>query len=77
MAIGPDKRLRGYFHGSSACLSALYRAERYQEMVDIVKVDAIWPYKRWAVTALAAMGNKAEAVRYAESCRGPWTALLR
>jgi hypothetical protein len=72
-ALSPDKELRGFFHGTSACLSALYRAQRYMEIVDILSVDAIWSYKRWAVKALAALGGKAEAVRYAESCRGPWT----
>ncbi len=73
MALSPDPALHGYFHGTTACLSALYRAEQYQEIVDILVVDAIWPYKRWAVRALAAMGKKSEAIRYAESCRGPWT----
>ncbi len=73
MALGPDPALHGYFHGTSACMSALYAAERYQEIVEILDVDTIWPYKRWAVRALAATGKKAEAVRYAESCRGPWT----
>jgi hypothetical protein len=73
MALSPDKNLRGHFHGTSGCLSALYRAERYDEIVDILQVDTIWPYKRWAVKALAALGKKAEAIRYAESCRGPWT----
>jgi hypothetical protein len=73
MALSPDKNLRGHFHGTSACLSALYRAERYAEIVDILQVDTIWPYKRWAVRALAAMGKKSEAIRYAQSCRGPWT----
>jgi hypothetical protein len=73
MALSPDKNLRGHFHGTTACLSALYRAERYAEIVDILQVDTIWPYKRWAVKALAALGRKAEAIRYAESCRGPWT----
>ena len=29
MALSPDKKLRGFFHGTSACLSALYRAQRY------------------------------------------------
>jgi hypothetical protein len=71
--LGPDKNLRGHFHGTSACLSALYRAERYAEIVDILQVDAIWPYKSWAVKALAAMGKKSDAIRYAESCRGHWT----
>jgi hypothetical protein len=73
MALSPDPHLRGHFHGTSACLSALYRAERYDEVVDIVRGDCIWSYKRWAVMALAAEGRKAEALRYAESCRGPWT----
>lgn len=72
MALSPDKSLRGHFHGTDACLSALYRAERYPEIVDILQVDTIWPYKRWAVKALAAMGRKAEAIQYAESCRGNW-----
>lgn len=73
LALSPDRTLRGHFHGTSACLSALYRAERYAEIVDILQVDTIWPYKRWAVKALAALGQKTEAIRYAESCRGPWT----
>jgi hypothetical protein len=73
MALSPDKDLRGYFHGTTACLSALHRAERYPEIVELLRVEAIWPYKRWAVKALAAMGRTAEAIAYAESCRGPWT----
>jgi len=72
MALSPDKSLRGHFHGTDACLSALYRAERYPEIVDVLQADTIWPYKRWAVRALAAMDRKAEAIRYAESCRGRW-----
>ena len=73
LALDPDKTRRGYFHGTSACLSALFRAERYVEIVDLLKTDTIWPDRRWAVMALAAMGRKSEAVRYAESCRGSWT----
>jgi hypothetical protein len=73
MALSPDPNLRGHFHGTAACLSALYRAERYREIVELVSGDRIiWPYKRWAVRALAAMGRKAEAIKYAESCRSPW-----
>ncbi len=73
LALSPDKSMRGYFHGTSTCLSALYCAERFQEIVDMLGGDEIWPYKRWAVKALAAMGRKSEAMRYAESYRGPWT----
>jgi hypothetical protein len=38
----------------------------------MLKVERFWPYQRWAVKALAAQGKKAEAIRYAESCRNPW-----
>jgi hypothetical protein len=73
MALSPDRNLRGHFHGTTACFSALYRAERYHEILDVLKAETFWPYKRWAVKALGAMGRKAEAIRVAESSRGPWT----
>jgi len=74
MALSPDPDLRGHFHGTSACLSALFHAERYAETVELVAAEPIiWPYKRRAVKALAAMGKKSEAIKHAESCRGPWT----
>ena len=76
LALSSDKNVRGYFHGTSACLSALYRAERYDEIVTLLDGEAIWSYKRWAVKALAALGRKAEAIRYAEACRGPWASDL-
>jgi hypothetical protein len=73
LALSPDPKLRGYFHGTSACLSALFRAERYEEIVELVAGERIiWPYKRWAVKALDAMGQKGQAIKYAESCRSPW-----
>jgi hypothetical protein len=72
MALSPDKELRGFFHGTSACLSALYRAERYDELVDLLGGERLlWDYRQWAAKALAAMGKKAEALRYAEGCRRP------
>ena len=73
MALGPDAQLRGYFHGTSACLSALFRAERYAEILDVLRTEKFWHYSQWAVKALAAGGEKAEAIRYAEWCRGPST----
>jgi hypothetical protein len=72
IALNPDRSVGGYFHGTSACLSALFYSERYADVVELLDVDAIWPYKRWAVRALAAMGRKAEAIRYAEACRSSW-----
>lgn len=76
MALSPDKSTRGHFHGTIACLAALYRAERYSEILDVLKDEAFWPYKRWAVKATGAMGNTTEALRLAESLRGPWTSDL-
>ncbi|HVA91384.1 MAG TPA: hypothetical protein VNL71_16240, partial [Chloroflexota bacterium] len=73
MARSSDPNLRGHFHGTAGCLSALYRAERHEEILDILKSEGMWHYRRWAVMALAALGRKAEAIQYAESCRGPWT----
>jgi hypothetical protein len=72
IALSPDKSVRGYFHGTSACLSALLAAARHDEILGLVAADTFWPYKRWGVKALVAQGRHADAVRYAESCRNPW-----
>jgi hypothetical protein len=72
-ALSPDPHMRGHYHGTIACLAALFRAERYEEMIDLTGHEKFWPYKRWAVKALAALGKKAEAIRLAEASRGPWT----
>lgn len=73
MALSPDKNLRGYFQGTTACLSALYSAERYADILEVLRAESFWPYKRWAVKALGAMGRQAEAIDLAESSRGSWT----
>ncbi len=73
MALSPDPSLRGHFCGISACLSSLYTAGRYQEMVDILEMETFWHYRKWAVLALAALGRKDDAIQLAEACRGPWT----
>ncbi len=64
---------RSHFQGTSACLSALFGAKRFDEIIELLSVDAIWPYKQWAVKAMVAQGRKAEALRYAEACRSRWT----
>jgi hypothetical protein len=72
LALSPDKNVRGYFHGTSACLSALFAAGRYDELIELVRSDIFWPYKRWAVKAMVAQGRHTEAIAFAESCRNPW-----
>jgi hypothetical protein len=73
MALSDDKNLRGHFHGTTACLSALYAAGRHDEIIDVLKTERFWSYRRWAVKALIAQGKKNEALRYAESCRDAWS----
>lgn len=73
MALSPDKSLRGHFHGTTACLSALLRAERHLELFELLRHEGFWAYKRWAVLALAAQGKADEAIALAEASRGPWT----
>lgn len=72
LALSSDKTVRGYFHGTSACLSALFSAGRYDELIELVRGDIFWPYKRWAVKAMVAQGRHTEAIAYAERCRSPW-----
>jgi hypothetical protein len=72
MALGADKKPRNYFHGTSACLSSLYAAGRYDDLLDVLEDEYFWHYKRWAAKAMAAQGKKDEAIRLAESSRSPW-----
>ena len=62
----------GYFKGTSACLSALFAAGRYDDLLALIDKARFkwWHNRRWGVQALAAMGKKAEAIRYAEDSRG-------
>ena len=62
----------GYFHGTIACLSALFHAGRHQELLALIDKApySMWHYREWGVKALAAMGRKTEAIRYAEASRG-------
>jgi hypothetical protein len=76
MALSPDEGRRGHYHGTSACLSSLYAAGRYDDLLDVLKDERFWHYKRWAVKALAAQGRKAEAIRLAESSRSRWASDL-
>ena len=71
-ALQAEKGRHVFFHGTSACLSALHRAERYAEILNLLERATFWPYMRWAVKSVAAQGNPAEAIRRAESCPDGW-----
>ena len=72
-ALSPDPNMRGHYHGTTMCLTSLYRAERFEELLTLLEHEKFWPYKRWSVKALAALGKKSEAIALAEASRGPWT----
>lgn len=67
-----DPNPGNYFHGTTACLSCLLVAGRYQELLDLLALDRkpFWHYRRYGVEALLAMGKKSEALKYAEASRG-------
>lgn len=73
LALNPDRRLGTFFKGSTACLSALYHAGRYDELIDVVRSERMWHYTQWAVKAMVASGRSAEALRTAEAGRNPWS----
>jgi len=70
---GPNRKPGDYFKGTAACLSALLRAGRNEEILELVELAPhnFWHDQSWGVKALVAMGKKAEAIRYAEASREP------
>lgn len=68
----PNRKPGAYFHGTIACLSALFHAGRQGELIALLDKApfSLWHYREWGVKALAVMGRKAEAIRYAEASRG-------
>lgn len=71
-AWNPDPSQGGFFKGTSNCLSALVSAERYDDVLALLEVAPykLWFYQQFGVRALAAKGQIAEAIRYAEEGRG-------
>ena len=71
MSCWTDPNPGNYFHGTTACLSCLLVAERYQELLDLLALDRkpFWHYCRYGVEALLLMGKKSEALKYAEASR--------
>ena len=72
MAWNPDPSLRRFFQGTTVCLSSLLAAGRCEEILELLELNprTIWPYRQYGMKALAAMGRKGEAIRYAEEGRG-------
>lgn len=61
-----------FFHGTNICLAAMYSAGRHEALLSLLSKEPrpFWSYRQWGVKSLLALGRKAEALRYAEDCRG-------
>jgi hypothetical protein len=72
MTWGPKPELQGYYKGTAACLSALLKAGRNEEILQLLQRAPykFWHYRQWGVKALMAMGKKGEALSFAEDSRG-------
>ena len=70
--LGPDSSTGTFFAGSINCLSALLKAERYEELFDLLDYSGKkwWWYRKFGVRALAATGRTDEAIACAEDSRG-------
>ena len=69
LSWSPDPKMRGFFKFTSACLSSLHSAGRYEELLFLLEQEPhkMWHYRRWGVKALLSMKKKVEALRYAEN----------
>jgi hypothetical protein len=66
-----ESERRTYVQGTTATLSALFAAHRYDEIVTRLGCigNAGWSYRRWGFKALVALGRPAAALHYAEASR--------
>jgi hypothetical protein len=74
LAWSPDPTLRGFFKGTTHCLSALLAAQRHEDLLELLAMAPydLWHYRQFGVQALAALGRKSEAIRYAEAGQGAY-----
>ena len=68
----PQANGHDFFKGTTACLSALFSAKRYTELLELLAQARFkwWNYRLWGVKALVAMGKLNEALKYAEESDG-------
>jgi hypothetical protein len=74
------ERQRGtfaFFSGTTLCCSALFKAGRHDELLDLLGMDPrpIWPYLVWGARALVARGQVDEAIAYMRDRAGSTTSL--
>jgi hypothetical protein len=73
-----SSRTRGayaYFPGTTLCYSALFKARRHAELLNVLAMDShpIFPYAIWGARVLAHQGNVEEAIAYLKDRSGKST----
>lgn len=66
-----------FFPGTTLCYSALFKAGRHDELLELLAMDPrpIWPYLVWGARVLAARGRIDEAIAYVRDRAGSTTGL--
>ena len=64
-----------FFSGTTLCYSALFKAERHDQILERLDMDPhpIWPYLIWGAKVLAARGQIDEAIAYLRERAGSTT----
>lgn len=67
-----EKTGMSFYQGTPACLSALFAAKRYEELLDLLENAPLkfWHDQRWGAKTLVAMGRSADALNYIEASKG-------
>lgn len=64
-----------FFSGSTLCYSALFKADRHDQILELLAMDPrpIWPYLVWGAKVLATRGQIDEAIAYLRERAGSTT----
>ncbi|KAB2869415.1 MAG: hypothetical protein F9K36_16805, partial [Burkholderiaceae bacterium] len=64
-----------FFSGTTLCYSALFKAGRHDELLELLAMDPrpIWPYLVWGARVLVARGQVDEAIAYVRERAGSTT----
>ncbi|MBT2326997.1 hypothetical protein J7E62_32405 [Variovorax paradoxus] len=70
-----ENGIYAFFSGTSLCYSALFKAGRHDELLELLATDPrpIWPYLVWGAHVLVARGQVDQAIAYVRERAGSTT----